>query len=268
LTVLWGLSFPLIKIALQDCGTFTFLTARFLVGTILIYPFLKNRDKNILLSVFKPGLILGLLVFIGFASQAWGLSITTASKSGFLTGTLVIMVPFMAIPVLKQKVTLKHMVAAFSAMMGIFFLTRPDMGTFNAGDMLTLVCALAFAAQTVYIQKVGRADLSLALAFYQVMFILVASVPVAGIFEGFSGFFSPQVWIVAGIVGTTSTGLGFYLQTHYQPMTTAQSAAVIYTMEPVFASIFAGLILSENFPSFLGAVFIIAGMVIAEWKRR
>ena len=213
------------------------------------------------------GLLLGLFVFIGFFTQVWGLSLTTASRSGFLTGTLVIMVPFFAVPVLKQKLAGKHLIAAFFAFAGIFFLTRPDVGDINPGDILTLICAVAFALQTVVIQKVGRDDHSLALSFYQVLFVMIASAPVGIAAEGFRGINSPTVWLLAGIVGVTSTGLGFWLQTHFQPRTSAQAAAVIFSMEPVFASIFAAIILSEGLPNPVGAGLILAGMVIAEWRR-
>jgi len=267
LTVLWGLSFPLVKTALTECGTFTFLTIRFFIGTALILPFLRKKDYSVLRRTAGAGLLLGLLVFIGFFTQVWGLTLTTASRSGFLTGTLVIMVPFFAIPVLKQKLAGKHLIAAAAAFAGIFFMTRPDLGEINSGDLLTLICAVAFALQTVVIQKVGRDDHSLALSFYQVLFVMAASAPVGLLGEGFRGINSSAVWMLAGIVGVTSTGLGFWLQTHFQPKTSAQAAAVIFTMEPVFASVFAAIILSEGRPNPIGAGLILAGMVIAEWRR-
>lgn len=267
LTVLWGLSFPLVKTALQESGTFTFLTIRFFIGALVIYPFLKKRDKEALKALKGPGLLLGLTVFIGFAAQAWGLTLTTASRSGFLTGTLVVMVPFLAVPLLRSPLTLRHLIAALSALTGIFFLTRPDLVDINPGDILTLICAVAFAFQLVILQRVGRKDLSLALALYQIAFVMVVSAPVGFFLEGFRGLGSIQVWLIAAVVGITSTGLGFWLQAHFQPMTRAQTAAVIYTMEPVFAAIFANFILSEGLPDPLGAALILAGMLIAEWGR-
>ena len=267
LTILWGLSFPLVKTALAECGTFTFLTVRFFIGTILLLPFMKKKDYSVLKQTAGAGLLLGAFIFVGFFTQTWGLALTTSSRSGFLTGTLVIMVPFLAVPILKQKLTRRHLIAAFSAMLGIFFLTRPDASEINPGDILTLICAAAFAFQTVVIQKVGRDDYSLALTLYQVAFVMIASAPVGLVSEGFRGITSPNVWMLAGIVGVTSTGLGFWLQTHFQPRTSAQSAAVIFTMEPVFASMFAAIILSEGLPNPIGAAFILAGMVVAEWRR-
>jgi drug/metabolite transporter (DMT)-like permease len=178
------------------------------------------------------------------------------------------MVPFLAMPMLGSRLKFRHLVSAFTAMAGIFLITRPGFSRLNTGDLLTLFCALAFAFQTVMVQKVGNRGNSLHLTLYQILFIAIFSIPIAGLVEGFRGIASLKVWALAGTVGLTSTGLAFWLQAHFQPLTSAQTAAVIYSLEPVFAALFANLILNEDLPQPLGAGLIIAGMILAEWKRR
>ncbi|NQS99363.1 MAG: DMT family transporter [candidate division Zixibacteria bacterium] len=267
LTALWGLSFPLVKTALMESGTFTFITIRFVISAIILYPFIKRGERLLPRPILGWGIILGLSVFAGFALQTWGLTLTTASRSGFITGMLVVMVPFLAVPILHSQLKFRHLIAAFAALAGIFMLTRPDLDRINTGDVLTLGCAFAFALQTVVLQKIGKRELSLRLAFYQIVFIAALSLPVGIIAEGFRGVGSAKVWGLAALTASLSTALAFWIQARFQPMTKAQSAAVIYSMEPVFAAIFANILLGELMPNALGAGLIIMGMIAAEWRR-
>lgn len=267
LTAIWGTSFPLVKTALQECGVFTFVAMRFILGTAALFIFARKVDKSSLRSALAPGLLLGFIVFIGFAAQTWGLVFTTASRSGFITGTLVVMVPFLAVLILRSPLKFRHLLAALLALAGIFLLTRPDITDLNPGDLLTLFCALSFAIHVVVLQRVSRKGFSLPLAFYQVALVAAVSVPFAGALEGFYGALSLKVWGLAALVAATSTAFAFWLQAHFQPLTRPQSAAVIYTMEPVFAALFAYLFIGESLPNPAGAALILAGMVVAEWRR-
>ncbi len=265
LTAVWGTSFPLVKTALRECGAFTFITMRFIIGSAALFLFVRKVDKATLKAAFAPGMLLGFIVLAGFATQTLGLNYTTASRSGFLTGTLVVMVPFLAAPVLRSRLRVRHLLGALLAMGGIFFLTRPDLSEMNLGDLLTLGCALTFAVHVVVLQRVSRKGFGLPLAFYQVVFVAAAGLPLAGAVEGFQGVGSLKVWGLAGFVAVTATALGFWLQAHFQPKTSPQAAAVIYTMEPVFAALFAHLLIAESWPNPIGALLIVAGMAAAEW---
>ena len=267
LTMLWGISFPLVKMALEDCGTFTFITIRFALGALILFPFSRKGARKLPREATGAGLILGISMFAGYSLQAWGLTMTTASRSGFITGTLVVMVPLLALPILKSKLKIRHLAAAFTALGGIFMLIRPDIDTLNLGDVLTFGCAFTFALQVVVLQKVGRDDLSFRLAFYQVIAVGILSLPCGIVFEGFRGVGSLKVLGLAGLLALISTAAAFWIQARFQPRTKPQTAAVIYCMEPVFATIFARIILGEAMPDIAGAALIIVGMVMAEWRR-
>ena len=267
LTVLWGTSFPVTKIAMEDAGVFTFLSVRFLLGGLMLYPFVRRGLWQNMRELRKAGFILGFWMFIGFALQTGGMKFTSASMSGFLTGTLVVMVPFLAVPFLKTKLEIRHILAALAAFGGIFMLTRPDITHINIGDIMTLGCAFSFAMQMIYVQKYSNKKNSIVIAFYQVMAVGILALPLGIFMEGFQGMQYPKVWGLALWGAFFCTAIAFWLQCRYQPATKAQTAAVIYSMEPVFAALFAYIVLGEKVYSLAGAVLIIAGMIIAEWRR-
>jgi len=192
---------------------------------------------------------------------------TTASMSGFLTGTLVVMVPLLAGPFLHERIRLRHLGAALAALAGVFVLTRPDSVHINIGDVMTLGCAFSFAMQMIYVQKYSREDNSLILAFYQALAVGVLCLPAAVWGEGFKGLNLPEVWGSALYMAAFCTALAFYLQCRFQPQTSAQAAAVIFSLEPVFAALFAHFTIGEAAPNFVGAGLILAGMAAAEWKK-
>jgi drug/metabolite transporter (DMT)-like permease len=212
-------------------------------------------------------LILGSAMFLGFALQTVGLNLTSASRSGFLTGTFVVFTPFVAIPLVQVSVKFRQLFAAGLAIVGIFLLTRPDLSDINLGDELTILCAIVWAVHTVLIGKYSNKERSLALAFYQLSFIGVMCLPLSFMLEGMRGIADIRVWGLAGIVAVTATALAFYLQARFQPKTSPQSAAVIYSLEPVFAAVFANLLIGESAPNIVGAGLIIVSMVVAESRR-
>ena len=267
LTLLWGTSFPTTKIAMEHAGVFSFLAVRFILAAVMLYPFVRKGLWQNMRELRKAGFILGFWMFIGFALQTGGMKFTSASMSGFLTGTLVVMVPFLAVPFLKAKLELRHILAAFAAFGGIFMLTRPDITHINLGDIMTLGCAFSFAMQMIYVQKYSTRENSLVIAFYQVAAVGVLALPFAIFLEGFQGMHHPQVWGMALWVAFFCTAIAFWLQCRYQPDTTAQTAAVIYSLEPVFAALCAYVVLGEKIYSLAGGILILAGMIIAEWRR-
>jgi drug/metabolite transporter (DMT)-like permease len=266
LTVLWGLSFTVVKTALQYSGTFTFLFLRFILATGIVALFLRKSDRSLLKEIARPGLILGSAMFLGFALQTLGLNLTTASRSGFLTGTFVVFTPFIAIPLIQSPVKARHLIAVAIVMIGIFLLTRPDLSDINLGDELTVLCAIVWALHTVLIGKYSSKERSKILAFYQLTLLSVMCLPLSFMLEGMRGIADVRVWGLAGIVAVTATALAFYLQARFQPKTSPQSAAVIYSLEPVFAALFANLLSGESPPNLIGAGLIIIGMVVAEYK--
>jgi len=107
-TLLWGATFAIVKLSIHDVSTMLFIAIRFSIVSILLIPVLIKLRKNFTKEVLIAGSILGLILFGEFATQTFGLKYTTATKSGFLTGSAVIIVPFLQIIIEKRKKLVKN----------------------------------------------------------------------------------------------------------------------------------------------------------------
>lgn len=270
LTIIWGTSFSLVKTALQDISPILFLSIRFWLATLILLPlFLIRQERSITFNMVKKGVVLGFFMFLGMILQTVGLKYTTASKSGFLTGLAVIFVPMLVIFFEKKFPRIESMIGVFFAVTGIYLLTGPQGGGFNKGDLLTLFCAVSFAFQIVFIEMLVRRGESFLLAFLMILFTALVATFSTLLLE--ESFIHVTYRMLKGlfIVSVFSTAVGFWIQTHWQPKTSATAAAVILTMEPVFAAFFAMLLIGEQMTGtgWIGAGLILCGMLVAEFRR-
>lgn len=269
LTVIWGTSFPLVKIALNDITAMTFLAIRFLLGGLIFLPFILKNKLVFSASLLKRGIILGVFLFLGMVLQTYGLKYTTASKSGFLTGLCVIVVPFLVVFIEKKMPKPASLVGVLFAVIGVFLLTNPVGGGMNRGDVLTLISTIAFSLEMVYIEIFVRKGEEIILAFLMVF--------CTGLFAGLAATIleTPEIHMTGSLIGAilwiavVCTAGSFMIQTKWQPQTSATAAAVIFTMEPVFAALFAMIIIAERLSGtgWLGAALIFSGMLFTELRK-
>ncbi|MBN2105349.1 DMT family transporter [bacterium] len=266
----WGMSFPLVKIALNDISPILFLAIRFWMGALFLLPVLWFCHTRINTDRLLRGSILGLFMFLGMLFQTLGLKFTTASNSGFITGITVVIVPILVIIIENRIPKWPVLTGALIAMIGLYFLTQPQTRGFNKGDLLTLICALSFSFEIVYIELLVRKGEAFVMAFIMIC-ITALLATVTGILSE-RQFICPTRSMLTslGFVALFCTALGFSLQTYWQPKTSATAASVIYTSEPVFASLFAALLLKERLDAsgYIGGGLIVTGMFIAELRRR
>ncbi|MCA2005452.1 MAG: DMT family transporter, partial [Ignavibacterium sp.] len=160
-TIIWGGTFALIKNALTDISPLLFLGIRFFIASAILFPFIYKIVKQTDRNTFIAGSVLGLFYFFGFATQTIGLNYTTATKSGFITGTFVVIIPILQTIIEKKKPKWYNIVSIIFVMIGLIFLSSSgdnllqfinELGSdFNIGDFLTLICAVLFAFQVVYV---------------------------------------------------------------------------------------------------------------------
>jgi drug/metabolite transporter (DMT)-like permease len=270
MTVIWGTSFPLVKTALGYASPALFLALRFWLATILLFPyFIILSQGKISLDLWKRGALLGVSLFGGLILQTKGLSITTASKSGFLTGLTVVFVPLLVITIERKKPGLRSWIAVALCVAGIFLMTSPSGAGWNTGDWLTLLCAVVFAFEIVLIEMFSRKGEAFLMTFLMVFVTAVLATFWARFGEHAYLRISAPLAMNLLLVTVFSTVLGFWIQTSQQPKTSATVAAVIYTLEPVFAACFAMIWLGErmNLTAWVGAGLILIGLLIAAWKR-
>ena len=159
-TIVWGVTFIMVKEALNDAPPFSFATLRFGIATMLTLLLVNNKILNLTKNELIGGFICGFFLFLGYAFQNFGLMNTSASKSAFITSVSVLMVPFILLFLKIQKIGFKTWVAVIIATIGLYLLLIPGENYINKGDILTFGCAFSFAmhivAQDKYIKKTIR----------------------------------------------------------------------------------------------------------------
>ena len=271
-TFTWGLSFPLIKISLQFISPVSFVFIRFLLTLLIFYFIFRKRLDPSRFKEWKYGIILGIFLFFGFALQTFGLKFTSASKSAFITGTNLIVIPFAQYFILKNKPKIENLIGAGIVMLGLYILTEAYFTTPNIGDIATIFCAISFAIHIVLLDKYSRFINFNYLVFGQFLTMVILSFLFMIIFEIFifeEFFFKINLKLIFSIlfISIFSTLIGIMLMTKYQKATTPLRAGIIYNMESVFAVFFAFIILGElmNFNQLIGVIIMLLGLLISEF---
>jgi drug/metabolite transporter (DMT)-like permease len=267
-TIIWGGTFAVNKIALIDASPLAFITVRFFVATLFFLVFFRRSLFPLPPGAVRRGGLLGLVLFLGFATQTVGLVTTTASKSAFITGMMVVIVPIMQIAVEHRPPKIGNIVGIAVVVAGLWFLTSPAGGSFGAGDALSLVCAFFFAIYIVQLDVVSQTMSTLQLTFLQMAAMLVLSGVSAVAFEDIR--FVPTRGLLLSLAYLTvfATVITLLVQTRFQKDTTPTRAAVIFSIEPVIAAVVAALLLGEqmNAVSAVGAALILGGILLSEFS--
>lgn len=272
-TLIWGATFVLVKDALANASVFVFLALRFLLATAILVPMYGRELRKAGRSGLRAGAIIGCCMFGGYAFQTAGLALTTPSKAAFITGFFVVLVPILLAIFGSRRVPLWVWIGALSAFVGLYFLAVPRSGlaALNRGDLLVLGCAFMFALHVISIGHYSVRYSAGALTLIQVGVTALFTVLCVPVFA-LSGVEAPHaLWtpgLIAAVVvtGIFATALAFSVQVWAQQYTTANHAAIIFTLEPVFAGLTSFAFYQERLGarSLLGAGLILAGILIAE----
>ena len=266
MTLVWGGTFAIVKIGMMDISPILLIAIRFLIATTFYLVFFSRRLFPIPWPAVAKGSILGFFLFLGFVTQNIGLTITTASKSAFITSMMVILVPLLQFIIEKRAPKPGNILGVIIVVVGLWFLTAPSGSEFNMGDALTLVCAVVFALYIVYLDVISHDMTALQLTFIQMASTALFSFLATVLFENTFFRFSTQSVLSLVYLTGFATILTLYMQTRYQKDTTPTRAVIIFSIEPVFASIIAWWLLSEHLGDLgiLGAALIVAGVLVSE----
>jgi drug/metabolite transporter (DMT)-like permease len=258
-TLIWGVTFIMVKDALNDAAPFAFGTLRFTIAGILTFVVVNKTIFTLTKTEFIGGLICGFFLFGGYAFQNFGLMQTSASKSAFITSVSVLMVPIILYLFNIQHVKLRIWIAVILATIGLYILLDPRGGEMNWGDILTFGCALGFAIHIIfqgyYVKKKVRI-----LPFFLVQAWVVAGLSFMNslIFEPVFAIWTPQLISALLVTGIAATFFAILIMIWAQQILNPSETAIIFAMEPVFAAIFAMLFAAE----FLGMWGYIGGGLI------
>ncbi len=280
-TIIWGGTFVIVKNSLDHISPMFFIGIRFLIAALILLPFAYKYLPEIDKKSLKRSAILGTLLFLGFAFQTAGLKFTSATKSGFITGSVVIFVPIFQLLIEKRKPTLGSITGSIIVITGLIFLSSNDTSlgnflnelgsSFNFGDALTLICAVFFAMQIVYMDYASKR-----VKFWILMIIQIAVTSAFGFFsagifeiiniEKISFSFTNELIIGLAYTAILATVVTFGIQTKFQKEVSPAKAGIIFSFEPLFAALFAYIILSERISNFgiIGGILIFSGLIISE----
>ncbi len=280
-TLIWGGTFALIKNAFTDISPLLFLGLRFSIAALIFLPFvfvsLKHTNKQTLMA----GAILGFFYFAGFTAQTLGLNLTTATKSGFITGTFVVFIPILQLIIEKRKPKWFNILSIFLVLVGLIMLSSKgenivdfikQLGSdFNLGDLLTLLCALLFAFQVVYVDVFTKKYEYLPMVFVQLLITGIGGFILSYIFSIASletVKFTFNTTVVTAILYTAifASIIATVIQLKFQKFVSPTKAGIIFSIEPIFAAVFAYFLLSEKISNFglIGCVLIFIGLIVSE----
>jgi drug/metabolite transporter (DMT)-like permease len=267
IATIWAGTFVIIKITLTELPPFYFIGLRFSIAAVIFYLLVFNRLPGWNSNAVKAGIILGLMLFAGFASQTSGLLYTTASKSALITGVNLLIVPFAQYFIIKRKVGFENWIGVISVLAGLYMLTNPTVNGINKGDLITLICAFSWAFYIIYLDVFSRRYNLFVLVLTQFILVSVLSFSFALLFESPADIHFNTTSIL-GLLYTAlpATLLATFLGNKYQKETTPIRAAILITFEQPAAVIFAVIFMKDEFTllQLIGGILMVGGILFSE----
>ncbi|HEX3437991.1 MAG TPA: DMT family transporter [Pseudacidobacterium sp.] len=273
----WGATFVVIKDALQDISPLLFNLIRMTLAFACLAVVYRAHWKNLPPRAIASGAIVGLCLAMGYQFQTAGLQLTTPSKSAFITGLLVVLVPLLsAIPFLRPAGShaprWNAYLGAFFAFAGIVLLTTPAHASFgfdsiNLGDILTLGCALGFALHVLALAHTLPRVPFTQLALLQIGFCALFMAISGPLLEHPYIHWTPRVIIALSVAALLATAAAFTVQSYAQQYLPPTHTALILALEPVFAWLTSFVVLRERLGlrASCGALLILCGIAFTEF---
>jgi drug/metabolite transporter (DMT)-like permease len=272
-SLLWGATFVVVKNSLDHSSVFIFLAARFTLAASLMLAFSLRKLRQFEREDLFAGLRLGCFMFLGYAFQTAGLQYTTPSKSGFVTGSSVVLVPLLLAIFWGRRLSRGAYAGALVAVFGLYYLTIPAEGLayLNRGDVLTFVAAGLYAVHIILVGEYTKQHSATALSLVQVAACAAMAWVMAGVASAIR--WQPvrfewrwELYLGISVCAVFATAVAFSIQLWAQRDTTPSHAAILFTLEPVFAVITSYILIRERLAprAILGAAFVLVGIFIAE----
>ncbi len=273
--IIWGFSFVAQRVGMRHVGPFTFNAVRFALGSLVLIPFavaaMRRRssggksDSAWKRASLIGGAVAGLVIFIGVSFQQTGIQYTTAGKSGFITGLYVVLVPILGLAI-GRKTSAGTWVGVLLAAVGLYLLSFTGAFSISKGDLIVLAGTLFWATHVLLISVLIHKTEAVLLAMVQFTACSVLSFAAAFIFEDIeiTGILDATVPILYG--GLISVGIAYTLQVIAQRKTPPAHAAIILSLETVFAALGGWVVLGEVIPArgLAGCALMLLGIIVSQ----
>ena len=267
-TVVWGLTFSMVKKTLDVMPPFVFMSYRFVLAFIVVAAVCGKRITRIDKGTAAAGLLLGVFLYGAYSFQTFGLQHTTAGNAGFITGLFVVFVPILSTLILRKRPNLQSIFSVIIATIGLGLLSLQPGLKVNSGDLLVLACAFTYSLHIIYMDRfVQRYDLLL-LTLLQMGVVAVLQTGSALIFEDFQFPTGGYAWLTIIVCGVFASAIAFFVQAWAQREISPVRTSVVLIMEPVFSVLFGMILLGETLTwrGWLGCALMLAGMLVTEIK--
>lgn len=274
-TLVWGATFVQIKAALVYASPLLFNVVRMTLAAVALCLIFRKDLGRLTRQSVRAGAIVGFFLWLGYEFQTTGLKFTTASKSAFLTGVSVVLVPVFLTVFFRRHINRWTVGGVGAAFAGLYLLTVPggangvsDFSTINRGDVLTIACAVSFAFQIIFMGRATQRYSFQQIATVEaVVCALLMAISVPVVERPFIIWNATVVWAIL-VTGLLGTAVAFTVQAWAQQFTPPTHTALIFSLEPVFAWITSYLVLHERLGlrAGFGAVLILGGVVVSELK--
>ncbi len=265
-TFFWGVTFTIVKKAIEKVDVFVFLSQRFLAAFLILLPLCIIRKRHFPAQCVKQGCVLGIFLFGSYAFQTVGLKLSTASNTAFLTGLNVVLVPLLGAFLFNQSIPRNVRWGAAFATLGLFLLCTNGTWTINGGDPLTILCAVCVAMHLIFTGKYVQTSDVYSLTTVQLGMVALLSVVVSISWHQPVFVWYPEILWPLVICVLFATIFAFIVQTSMQRLFSPSQTALIFCMEPVFAALYAYWAVNERLGllAVIGAVLILIGMALSE----
>ncbi len=275
--LVWGTTFPLVKAALRDTSPLLFNLLRMTIASVVLLLANGTTLRKLTKTQWQLSAMTGLLLALGYECQTVGLTSTTPSKSAFLTGLVVVLVPLLsALPAARSPIAPRPGPFAYAgaaiAFIGIVLLTaNPGTGLallsgMHRGEWLTLAAALAFALHLLTLARAAADIPPRALGTLQIAFAALAMLLLLPLERHPFVYWTRTVTLALAVTAVLATAAAFTIQSWAQRHLPASHTALIFTLEPVFAALTSLLFLGERLrpEALAGAGLILSGILLAE----
>lgn len=261
-TAVWGWTFVVVQEAIAVYSVLGFLSLRFLLAGAALAPFLISRMT---FRTLLAGGSIGLVLATGYLFQTLGLLYTTPTNSGLITGLFVVFAPLTAWVFFKAGIPRPVLLAILLSLSGMVLLAGQSASIGRFGDALTVVCAAGIGAHIALLSRYAKEHDAGALALSQMISMGLLFTVLWPIFEPVE--FPPrEVWFAILLTGLVASAGAYYVQTTVQQKISAARAAIVLTMEPVFAAIFGFWLAGDRLPpvQLFGGALILSALFIGE----
>lgn len=265
-TAIWGWTFVVVQDAIGRMPVMDFLAWRFALAAIVMIVIKPNCFKGISKAELGRGIILGIILGLGYITQTFGLAHASASVTGFITGMFVVFTPLISWIFLRRQISRKTWIAVALATLGLGLLGLHGW-SMGIGELLTLGCALCYALHIV-----GLGEWSSKYDIYRFAVLQVTVVAVITTLAAVPGGITlppdSGVWGAVVITGLLATAGAFFVQTWAQSLVSPPRISIVMTMEPVFAGIFGVLLAGNrlNAQIITGMICVLVAMIIVQMK--